>query len=166
MTRTEKIETATESKKAMMFFQKVGLPNFYKLDKLHYSRAEVADMGIKLSKKLDETENLLEYERRRNDEMRNQKLELQQKIQQLTFKVKESEAEQVKARNQRTEKIASSLQDCLNGLKDSMIHNFMFLDFYKEIQEYVTAHHFEAQSPEVAQHLAEVNRIVESNNLG
>ena len=77
MTRTGTLETPAESKKAMGFFQKIGCPNLYKLDKLNYSRAEVADIGIKLSKKMEETENLLEYERRRSDELRNQKLELQ-----------------------------------------------------------------------------------------
>ena len=164
-TRAGQIETPAESKKAMAFFQKIGYPNLYKLDKLSYSRAEVADIGIKLSKKLEETENLLEYERKRNDEMRNQKLELQGKIQELTFKAKDFETEQVKAKNQKTDRLARSLQDCLSALKDSMIHNFMHLDFYKEIQEYVSTHHFEEQSPEVAQHLAEVNRIIESNNL-
>lgn len=55
----------------MQFFQKIGLPSLYKLEKLNYTRSEVADIGIKLSKKLEETENLLEYERRRADEMRN-----------------------------------------------------------------------------------------------
>ena len=164
-TRAAQIETPAESKKAMQFFQRIGYPNLYKLDKLSYSRAEVADIGIKLSRKLDETEHLLEYERKRNDEMRNQKLELQGKIQELTFRAKDAEGEQLKTRNQRTDRLAGSLQDCLSALKDSMIHNFMYLDFYKEIQEYVSAHHFEEQSPEVAQHLAEVNRIIESNNL-
>ena len=61
----------------MMFFQKIGCANLYKMDKLNYSRAEIADIGIKLSKKMDETENILEYERKQNEEMRNSKLELQ-----------------------------------------------------------------------------------------
>ena len=55
----------------MNFFQKIGYPNLYKLEKLNYSRAEVAEIGIKMSKKLEETENLLDYERRKTDEMRN-----------------------------------------------------------------------------------------------
>ena len=75
--RTDKIETPAESKKAMQFFQKIGYPGLYKLDKLNYSRAEVADIGIKLGKKMEETENLLDYERKKSDELRNQKLELQ-----------------------------------------------------------------------------------------
>ena len=74
---TTSIETPADSKKAMQFFQKIGYPNLYKLEKLNYSRAEVADIGIKMGKKLEETESLLDYERRKSDEMRNKMLELQ-----------------------------------------------------------------------------------------
>ena len=48
------------------------------------------------------------------------------------------------------DRVAVGLEDCLNALKDSMIHNFMFIDFYKEIREYVSTNTFEDQSPEIA----------------
>ena len=83
MTRSNAIETPADSKKAMQFFSKIGLPGLYKLDKLQYTRGEVADIGLKLSKKLEESESLLDYERRKSDELRNQKLELQQRVQEL-----------------------------------------------------------------------------------
>ena len=47
-------------------FSRINLPNFYKLDKMTYSRADVAELGSRLGKKLDEMENIVDYERRKN----------------------------------------------------------------------------------------------------
>ena len=142
-TRGNFIETPTDSKKAMQFFSKIGLPSLYKLDKLQYSRGEVADIGLKLSKKLEESESLLDYERRKSDELRNQKLELQQRVQELLYSTKESGGDHYKAKIKKMDKVAVGLQECLDALKDSMIHNFMFIDFYKEVREYVSTNSFE-----------------------
>ena len=43
------------------------MPNFYKLDKITYSRGDVSEIGNKLGKKLDELEHMIDYERRKNN---------------------------------------------------------------------------------------------------
>ena len=82
--------------------------------------------------------------------MRNQKLELQQKVQDLIHNGKDAAGEHYKTKIKRMDRVAVGLEECLNALKDSMIHNFMFIDFYKEIREYVSTNTFEDQSPEIA----------------
>ena len=47
-----KIETPEESRLATDAYTQIGLPSFYKLDKLSYNRSEIADLGVKISKKL------------------------------------------------------------------------------------------------------------------
>ena len=42
------------------------MPNFYKLDKITYSRGDVSEIGNKMGKKLDELEHMVDYERRKN----------------------------------------------------------------------------------------------------
>ena len=42
------------------------MPNFYKLDKTNYSRGDIADIGQKITKKMDDLEAMLDYERRKN----------------------------------------------------------------------------------------------------
>lgn len=39
--------------------------NFYKLDKMTYSRGDISEVGNKMGKKLDELEAMVEYERRK-----------------------------------------------------------------------------------------------------
>ena len=47
-----------------------------------------------------------------------------------------------------------------------MIYNYLVLDFYKEVQQYVQMHQYQAgQSDDVMRHLNEVNRIIDQNNL-
>ena len=41
------------------------MPNFYKLDKLTYSRGDISELGTKLGKRLDELEHMVDFERRR-----------------------------------------------------------------------------------------------------
>jgi hypothetical protein len=65
-TKVIKIETPDESRLATEAYTQIGLPNFYKLDKLNYSRSEIADLGVKLSKKLQMYEQFLDYERIKN----------------------------------------------------------------------------------------------------
>lgn len=50
----------------MSAFSRIGLPNFYKIDKMTYSRGDIADIGQKIGRKMDEVEAMLDYERRKN----------------------------------------------------------------------------------------------------
>lgn len=54
------------------------MPNFYKLDKMTYSRGDVSEIGNKLGKKLDELEHIIDYERRKNGTINREKAQLQQ----------------------------------------------------------------------------------------
>ena len=42
------------------------MPQFYKLDKVTYTRADISEIGHKLGRKLDDLEHLIDYERRKN----------------------------------------------------------------------------------------------------
>lgn len=58
--------------------------------------------------------------------------------------------------------LTQKLTECLCGLKDSMIYNYLCLDFYKEVQSYVQANQYaHGQSDEVTRHLNEVNCIMD-----
>ena len=46
-------------------FARISMPNFYKLDKLTYSRGDISELGTKLGKRLDELEHMVDFERRR-----------------------------------------------------------------------------------------------------
>jgi hypothetical protein len=60
----------------------------------------------------------------------------------------------------------SKLEDCLNALKDSMIHNYMCLDFCKEIQLLIAGHQYQDnQVPEVMHFVNEVNRVLEVSGM-
>lgn len=52
------------------------MPNFYKLDKMTYSRGDVSEIGNKLGKKLDELEHMIDYERRKNNTTNKEKAHL------------------------------------------------------------------------------------------
>jgi len=53
LTKSMRLESQGEGQIATDAFSMIGLQNFYKLDKLQYTRADVAEIGVKLSKKLD-----------------------------------------------------------------------------------------------------------------
>ena len=59
-------------------FTRIAMPNFYKLDKMTYSRGDVSEIGNKLGKKLDELEYIIDYERRKNQTSAKEKAQLQQ----------------------------------------------------------------------------------------
>ena len=50
----EKVENPTTTNKMLSTFSRIGMPNFYKLDKQTYLRGDIADIGQKVAKKLDE----------------------------------------------------------------------------------------------------------------
>jgi len=72
----------------MAAFAKVELPNFYKLDKTSYSRADISDIGHKIAKKIDDLEAIADYERRKNNVTTREKLELQQRVNELLEQVR------------------------------------------------------------------------------
>lgn len=47
-------------------FTHISMPNFYQPDKLNYKRSEIADLGVKIKKKLQMYEQLLDHERVKN----------------------------------------------------------------------------------------------------
>lgn len=58
--------------------------------------------------------------------------------------------------------MAQKLTECLCALKDSMIYNYLVLDFYKEVQSYVQTNQYQrGHSDDVVRHLNEVNLIIE-----
>ena len=75
-----RMESPKEAERAQKVFSRLGMPNAYKLDKTSYSRADVADIGIKVGKKLQDFEHMLEYERRKNEEIRAENAHLQKQI--------------------------------------------------------------------------------------
>lgn len=62
----DKIETPEHTNKMLAIFQRINLPNFYKLDKMTYTRNDISDLGKQVGRKLDEFEHLVDYERRKN----------------------------------------------------------------------------------------------------
>lgn len=50
----------------LAIFARINMPNFYKIDKTSYSRGDIADIGQKIARKIDELEAMLDYERRKN----------------------------------------------------------------------------------------------------
>ena len=58
-------------------FSRINLPNFYKLDKITYSRNDISDIGKAVGRKLDELEHLVDYERRKNFATQKEKVALQ-----------------------------------------------------------------------------------------
>ena len=58
-------------------FNRIGMPSFYKIDKVTYSRGDISDLAARLTKKLDEFDNLVDYERRKNEHTNREKLNLQ-----------------------------------------------------------------------------------------
>ena len=83
-TKVIKIETPEESRLATEAFTQIGLPNFYKLDKLSYSRSEIADLGVKLCKKMQMYEQFLDYERVKNASIDKERTELKSEFERLT----------------------------------------------------------------------------------
>lgn len=78
-----KIETPEESKLATEAYTQLGIPHFYKLDKHTYNRGEVADLGVKILKKMQMYEQLLTYERIKNENCEKEKADLKAQIAQL-----------------------------------------------------------------------------------
>lgn len=66
MTSDNKIETPNHTNKMHAQFARINMPNFYKLEKVTYSRGDVSEIGNKLGKKMDELEHMIDYERRKN----------------------------------------------------------------------------------------------------
>ncbi len=62
----ERIETPEHTNKMLALYSRINLPNFYKLDKITYSRNDISDIGKQVGRKLDELEHLVDYERRKN----------------------------------------------------------------------------------------------------
>mmetsp|Transcript_6771 Transcript_6771/g.8066 ORF Transcript_6771/g.8066 Transcript_6771/m.8066 type:complete len:94 (-) Transcript_6771:1434-1715(-) len=83
-------------------FTKIGMPNFYKLDKQTYLRSDIADIGQKVWKKLEECDAMLDYERRKNQVTTREKVEMQQKINGLIEQAREDEQDKLKVREQVT----------------------------------------------------------------
>ena len=82
--------------------------------------------------------------------------------------MKQDEHDRVRIREQvsRQSHLTQKLTECLCALKDSMIYNYLVLDFYKEIQQYVQTNQYESgKSDDVLRHLNEVSRIIDQNNL-
>lgn len=52
------------------------MPNFYKVDKITYSRSDIADIGVRLGKRLDDLEHMVDFERRKNDFTTKEKIQL------------------------------------------------------------------------------------------
>lgn len=50
------------------------------------------------------------------------------------------------------------LKKCYHALKQSMVHNFRFLEFYKDLQAYLQDHYFE-DSPDSI-HLQKINALI------
>ena len=70
----------------------------------------------------------------------------------------------IKVREQvlRQSSLTQKLTECLCALKDSMIYNFISIDFFKDVQQYVQESQFTGgQSDEVTRHLNEVSRIID-----
>ena len=68
--KTGKIESKEDFDRAQRVFLRLGLPKVYSLDKVQYTRGDVADIALRVGKKLEEFENLLDYERRKADEFK------------------------------------------------------------------------------------------------
>ena len=64
-------------------FSRINMPNFYKLDKITYSRADVSEIGNKMGKKIDELEHMVDFERRKNFAGNKEKVMLQQQVNNL-----------------------------------------------------------------------------------
>ncbi len=47
-------------------FARIGMPTFYKLDKITYSRNDISEVANKVIKKFDEFEAVIDYERRKS----------------------------------------------------------------------------------------------------
>jgi len=75
-TRETNIETPHHTNKMHAQFSRIGMPNFYKLDKMTYSRNDISDLANKMSKKMDDLEHMLDYERRKNQTTQREKADL------------------------------------------------------------------------------------------
>ena len=64
--QSSNIETPNHTNRMHAQFSRINMPNFYKLDKITYSRGDVSEIGNKMGKKLDELEHMIDYERRKN----------------------------------------------------------------------------------------------------
>lgn len=71
---SDKIETPHHTNKMIALFNRLNMPNFYKVDKITYSRGDISDLANRLTKKLDENDHLIDYERRKNDVTNREKL--------------------------------------------------------------------------------------------
>ena len=60
------------------------------------------------------------------------------------------------------------MTEVLCALKESMIYNFLILDFYQEVNQFVTVNLYRVLpdgSMAISKDLEQVKRIIESNNL-
>jgi len=58
-------------------FSRIHLPNFYKVDKITYSRGDITDIGVRMGKRLDDLEHMVDFERRKNEVTNREKIHLQ-----------------------------------------------------------------------------------------
>ena len=60
------------------------------------------------------------------------------------------------------------MTECLCALKESMIYNFLILDFYQEVNNYVNVNLYKVSADgttTMSRDLDEVRRIIDHNNL-
>ena len=60
------------------------------------------------------------------------------------------------------------MTECLCALKESMIYNFLILDFYQEVNNYVNVNLYKVNADgttAMSRDLDEVRRIIDQNNL-
>ena len=75
-TPNSQIETPHHTIKMQILFSRIQMPNFYKVDKMTYSRSDIADIGLRLGKRLDDLEHMVDFERRKNDFTTKEKIQL------------------------------------------------------------------------------------------
>ena len=94
----DKVENPTTTNRMLSTFARIGMPNFYKLDKQTYLRGDIVDIGQKVGKKLEECDALIDYERRKNQAIAREKVEMQQQINGLIQQAKQDEEDKTKVR--------------------------------------------------------------------
>lgn len=96
----DKIETPHHTNKMIALFNRLNMPNFYKVDKITYSRGDISDLANRLVKRLDENEHLVDYERRKNEVTNREKLQLQNQVNNLVAQLRQDEQNRIKVRKQ------------------------------------------------------------------
>lgn len=88
-----------------------------------------------------EYENLLEFERQKVTEVRIERNSLALRLEQLAREMKEQSL-QVRKPLISDLKSESLAKQCLDAIKLSMHYNLKFIDFYKDLQHYVSSNFF------------------------